>query len=454
MLKTLLQKYFSRLLLLGFLFSYLLSDAQNTIFPDTIRSCKVDSLMLDAGSGYQAYSWSNGYNSQTAWFKFSGLYSVTVEVNDTVSFTDEFEIIFVNAKIVQNDTLINCGDTLVLKGSDPYYDFLWINISTQADSVEIAPKQSDMWYTEISDPGNSVYYCLDSVFVDVNSGIVIDSVIQTSIGCPGEDKAKIKLEVSGGFPPYTYDWPAEAIPLFEDPSFAIGLTDGVKKITITDSIGCALKDEFKVKAHRLPDLELSVDPRDTVYIQKPYVTFSFENPQYDSLGVDTFYLNWWQWNFGDSVKSVAASPTHTYKKVGRYDAVLKFRTFYECEGADTISVEVKPVKLKITTVITPNGDGANDFFEIWEDTGENNTSTKSSWAQGSDDFDLNEYYISTKLIVFNRWGEKVYEVDNYENDWDGGELKDGVYFYILQCDGEYQDKTYKGSVSIFTGNPF
>lgn len=447
-------KYFKTLLVVLFLAGLSGLQAQNTIFPDTIRSCKVDSLMLDAGAGYQAYEWSNGYTTQTAWFSFSGMYSVTIQENDTLFFTDEFEILFVNANIVQNDTLINCGDSLQLSGSDPFYEYFWINEQTLADSIKIAPKQSDIWFAEISDPGDPAYFCVDSVSIEVDAGIVIDSVIQTSIGCPGEDKAKIKLDVSGGFPPYTYEWPPEAIPLYEDPSFAIGLTDGDKVITITDSLGCALKDEFEVKAHPLPDLILNVDPKDTVYLQKPYVTFSFENPQYDSLGVDTFYLNWWQWNFGDSAKSVLETPTHTYKSVGTYDAILKFRTFYECEGADTISVEVKPVNLKISAVFTPNGDLQNEYFEIWEDTGGGEEETKSSWMQGVDDFDLGEYYISSKLTVFNKWGEKVYEVDNYENDWNGDGLKDGTYFYILQCDGEFSDDVYRGSVMILTGESF
>ncbi len=455
MFKISFSLFFKGLSLLVWSLLSLSLTAQNTIFPDTIRSCKVDSLMLDAGEGYLAYEWSNGYTTQTAWFSFSGMYSVTIQENDTTFFTDEFEILFVDAKITQNDTLITCGDTITLNGSDTLYHYLWTNNLLEDDSVAVSPRITETWYAEITDPDDPQYYCMDSVKVEVDPGIVIDTVIQTSIGCPGEDKAKIRLEVSGGYPPYDYDWPAEAIPLFEDPSFAIGLTDGEKNITITDSIGCILKDKFNVKAHPLPDLILSVNPTDTVYIQKPYVNFSYENPQYDSLGVDTFYLNWWEWNFGDSTTSVMESPTHIYQNVGTYTAVLKFRTFYECEGTDTITVEVKPVKLKISSVFTPNGDLQNEYFSVWEDTGTGEDDiTKSSLNGSNDDFDLSEYYISTNLIVFNRWGEKVYEVDDYQNDWNGEGLKDGVYFYILTCEGEFSTDVYKGSVTILTGESY
>ncbi len=44
-------------------------------------------------------------------------------------------------------------------------------------------------------------------------------------------------------------------------------------------------------------------------------------------------------------------------------------------------------------------------------------------------------------MIFNRWGNKIYETDNYNNSWDGtinvgigiggNELPTGTYFYIF-----------------------
>ncbi len=67
--------------------------------------------------------------------------------------------------------------------------------------------------------------------------------------------------------------------------------------------------------------------------------------------------------------------------------------------------------------------------------------------------DLSKYYLSNTLVIFNRYGQKVYEADNYMNDWDAGNIKDGIYFYILKCDGYYEDKTYTGSVTVLRSNP-
>jgi gliding motility-associated-like protein len=71
--------------------------------------------------------------------------------------------------------------------------------------------------------------------------------------------------------------------------------------------------------------------------------------------------------------------------------------------------------------ITPNGDGVNDYFEI---TGVENCDFR---------FDV---------MLFNRWGAKVYEGVEYQNDWGGsspsnsfgssGMLPSGTYYYIIK----------------------
>ena len=62
--------------------------------------------------------------------------------------------------------------------------------------------------------------------------------------------------------------------------------------------------------------------------------------------------------------------------------------------------------------------------------------------------------------MYNRWGRKVWETDNYVNSegWDGRdsngkELADGVYFYTLILNDDYkrfdtQDQYVKGSVTV------
>ena len=41
-----------------------------------------------------------------------------------------------------------------------------------------------------------------------------------------------------------------------------------------------------------------------------------------------------------------------------------------------------------------------------------------------------EEYPNTELLIYNRWGNKIYESSNYQNDWDGENHSDGVYYYV------------------------
>ncbi|MBK9014118.1 MAG: gliding motility-associated C-terminal domain-containing protein [Saprospiraceae bacterium] len=85
----------------------------------------------------------------------------------------------------------------------------------------------------------------------------------------------------------------------------------------------------------------------------------------------------------------------------------------------------------VPNIITPNGDGRNDVFEVpcLEDTYKNNN-----------------------MRVFNRWGDKVFEQDAYKNDWDGrfkgSLLPAGTYFYLIQLDKGNSDECLQGYFTI------
>ncbi len=95
-----------------------------------------------------------------------------------------------------------------------------------------------------------------------------------------------------------------------------------------------------------------------------------------------------------------------------------------------VQVEVTSDEMEIFTGFSPNNDGVNDFFTI----------------QNIENFPQNS------LEVYNRWGNRVYRQDNYQNDWGGTFdnliLPDGVYFYMLKItNGETQD-VYSGYLEI------
>ena len=60
--------------------------------PDTLGLCAGDSILLDAGAGYDNYSWSTGDTSQTIYASNSGSYSVTV--GDGVGVDNDYSMSF------------------------------------------------------------------------------------------------------------------------------------------------------------------------------------------------------------------------------------------------------------------------------------------------------------------------------------------------------------------------
>lgn len=98
--------------------------------------------------------------------------------------------------------------------------------------------------------------------------------------------------------------------------------------------------------------------------------------------------------------------------------------------SDTCVTPVK-VPIRIPNAMTPNNDGNNDVFYI------ENIS----------------YYPNNHLSIFNRWGNKVYETDGYNNDWDGKDLPDATYYYLLELGQNVYGVTadqnkYQGNVTI------
>ncbi len=257
-------------------------------------------------------------------------------------------------------------------------------------------------------------------------------------------------------PPFDYQWQVSPLHIApNEPTWAIGL-EAYKfyYIKVTDGRGCMQMDSVSLRAYPNPVVEISTDPGDTVYLQNPHETYSFENLSVDTLDISHFY---WILNQQYNITSTEDEPRFTYVEVGDYNTELKV---YNPQGCDTSyfkSVRVEPVKLKIPNVFTPNGDGTNDYFIISLENGSDSPGGGSNnGLRGSrdqhyeyEDYEpLNRYYESSELTIFNRWGRIVYQSKDYQNNWDGGNLPDGTYFYVLKCHGLKNDATYNGSVMI------
>lgn len=172
-----------------------------------------------------------------------------------------------------------------------------------------------------------------------------------------------------------------------DGTYALRLTNG--KCVILDTI--ALKVINKVKLG--PDLRFCAEQE-----------LKLSSPSGDTL----------LWQDGTITNEYTVSATGQY---------VASSLSPQCPSSDTVSVEKLSCPGMIPNVITPNGDGKNDFFVI-------------------ENIDL----LSWELTIYNRWGKQVYENVRYDNSWKGSGLSAGSYYYLLR--NHTLNQSYKGWVTI------
>lgn len=178
---------------------------------------------------------------------------------------------------------------------------------------------------------------------------------------------------------------------------------GWYKVTITNTVGCTASDSIRVYYLTPPTIDLGAD---TTICETSEILLDAYLP-----GVT---YRWYD-------RSTEA--TFTVKKAGIYwvDGAIDI-----CAARD--SIIVKTVQncfdnLFAPNIITPNGDGSNDYFTLI--TGDD----EEIW----------------RLDIFNRLGKIVYSNPDYNNEWDAEGLPTTVYFYHLKSD---KNRFLKGFVEV------
>jgi hypothetical protein len=343
------------------------------------------------------------------------------------------------------------------------YTYLWTPSGKTTNSITVRPFETTTYQVIIRDQ-DSIVVCNPQITVEVMPRFEV-KFRQVKLTCSNHEEengrnAQVVAAVDSLSavyePPFNYQWEISPLHIAPgDPTWAIGL-EAYKYyfIKVTDGRGCVQRDSISPKAYPNPLVEISADPGDTVYLQNPHVTYSYENLSADTLDISNFY---WILNQQYNITSTELEPRFTYVETGEFSTELKV---YNPQGCDTTyrhTIKVEPVKLKIPNVFTPNGDGTNDYFIISLDgssdmpSGGDSPKYRDDGGSGLEyeNYEpLSRYYESTELTIFNRWGRVVYHSKDYQNNWDGGGLSDGTYFYVLKCHGLKNDATYQGSVMI------
>ncbi len=146
-----------------------------------------------------------------------------------------------------------------------------------------------------------------------------------------------------------------------------------------------------------------------------------------SGGYPYYAYQWSMYPSNNSISNSAGLSYTTPQAEGNYPIQVTVTDSCGYQKSDIQVINVlPPCQVEIPNVITPNGDNANDYFKI-----------KNL-----------EYHPNTSVSIFDRWGLKVFESTNYNNEWKGDGVSDGTFFYVIDVP---QDKKYTGFITVFGG---
>lgn len=160
-------------------------------------------------------------------------------------------------------------------------------------------------------------------------------------------------------------------------------------------------------------------------------------PEYAIIQTPTVFTNLstnavtYEWNYGDGTTSTDKNGYHVYEEEGVYTVCLTATNSNGCSDVYCRTVEVvNEGAVGIPNAFSPNGDGVNDVIYI----------------KG---FGFDEI----QLLIFNRWGELVFQTNDRSVGWDGtykGQMQETeVYVYVLT--GSFLDGKpieLKGNISL------
>ena len=446
------------------------------------------------------YLWSNNDTSQVAAGLCAGTYSVVVtDANgctaiSTVSITEP-TVLSVIASVNASASCSGLCDgsaTVATSGGTAPYSYLWSNGA-------ITPTINNLCEGIYTVTVTDVNGCTETATITILQPEILNIVqnaVVTSVSCHTACDGSVDLTPTGGTLPYTFNWSNGGTT--EDLS---ALCAGIYNVTVTDANGCSASASFTITEPPQVIADAGSDqnicgtatvlsagnPAGTWSIVSGTAVFADANNPSTAVTGLTYGVNVLQWfvDIGGCTDSqtititsdqevtavasedasicdltyilVAAQPTvgtGSWSVIGNSLANINSPSDFTtsvtnlsigenmflwtvqngvCYETDTLIVTFKTPSecdsLAMPTAFSPNGDGHNDVFEVLGLLG----------------------HPDNELFIFNRWGNEVFQKNNYENDWggtnkSGDALPDGTYFVILKVND--LNRVLKGYVDI------
>ena len=359
----------------------------------------------------------------------AGTYTLTTTFKGCDETATETFTFFTNPMVSINGMAVICeGDTNTLDATpmnlndlvNPTYSWTLDGNPSAGDSPVLDITQGGIYEITVDNNG-----CVETASIEVEFvGYTLDlsteegdTVLCTGGG--GPDVLTLQADITG----LTSAQENQITYLWSDNSTGETLTvseSGIYTLQ-TDVNGCIETSSIEIVI--VETVQVSV--QDAIKCPEDEVTLS---PSYSSTPADATYT--WTDQNGNQV---ATGQTFTTQDEGDYTVTVNNQG---CVSTFTVNVGGYAVdNCVITQGISPNEDGFNDCMDL-------------TW--------LNDQLGITKFTVFNRYGRKVFEENNYMDtfcgqDDNGNEIETGTYFYVIELentDERFQETTIKGWVYV------
>jgi gliding motility-associated-like protein len=292
-------------------------------------------------------------------------------------------------------TAANGTITPTVTGGTLPYEYNWSNGNGTSTSTEILSNATAGNYTLILTDGNGCVTEIDETIPSV-SEIAAESIVQ-DVKCYGDSTGTARLIIANGLPPYLIEWSNGDNGIAAD-----SLSAGTYQVSLEDNNGCTSSLEVQIEQPDPISLSVSTSQTDGIYnISENGVCDGWIKVSVSGGTPDYEYV----WSTGGTTNQESNLCAGTYS--------LIVTDYNGCSVVKSVTMK-EPMVLEMPNGYSPNNDGDNDAFVV----------------HGLDAYHENE------IIIFNRWGNIVFQKENYMNDWQGentnGEpLPDATYFAIL-----------------------
>nr|MBK9649982.1 gliding motility-associated C-terminal domain-containing protein [Bacteroidota bacterium] len=454
---------------------------------------------LFGGVGPYTFLWSNSVTISTISNVFAGTYTITVTDAKGCTKTGIASIGNISGPVITIDSISNIlcfgGSngyiSVSVSGGNPGYTFLWSNGGTTNTISNLTAGTYNLAVTDII--GCKDFYSvnfLEPAEINLNPVLAINNPPLFNISCNGAGDGSIVLSVTGGAFPYSYSWTNGA-----STSAIYNLSATLYQVQVTDANGCIKKDTFLLTEPpplmSIGGSDIEICGEDSVHLNATAPTYGYgfwsvlngtgvfdddKSPQAFVSGL-SFGVNTFMWIVADSssckdtslvivnmleqIDAIAGSDREicdnqvvlsatapqfgfglwsTFNSNGIIQDTTQALTnafllnvgsnvfqwtVYNggCKDSDFVNIIrldsldcLTPIDLP--TGFSPNGDGTNDNYVV----------------KGILD------YPDNILIVYNRWGNIVYQKTSYANEWKGtnnnGEnLPEGTYYVTIKIKG-------------------